>query len=64
MSRPRPVALRDRATNRFLASGAEWSHDPRRALVVDESEAVSLVARFACEPEAVELVDPAERAVA
>ena len=64
MSPSRPVTLRDRATNRYLASGAEWSSDVRRALVVDRAEAASLVARFACEPEAVELVDPAERAVA
>lgn len=64
MSPSRPVTLRDRATNRYLASGAEWSPDARRALVVERDEALTLLARFACEPEAVELVDPAERAVA
>jgi hypothetical protein len=64
MSRPRPVALHDRATNRYLVSGAEWSLDVTRALVVDEAEAVELLRRFACEPAAVELVDADERAVA
>ena len=64
MTRPCPVALRDRATNRFLSSGAEWSHDATRALVVERDEAVALLQRFACEPDGVELVDVAERAVA
>ena len=64
MSRPCPVALRDRATNRYLVSGAEWSPDVRLALVVEEAVAQELVRRFACEAEAVELVDAAERAVA
>ena len=64
MSRPRSVTLRDRATNRYLASGAEWSPDVADALVVDHGEAVELVRRFACEPSSVELVDADERAVA
>jgi len=64
MFRPRPVALRDRATNRYLASGAEWSPDVTRALVVEEAEALELVRRFACEPAAVELVETDHRAVA
>jgi hypothetical protein len=64
MSRPRPVTLRDRATNRYLASGAEWSPDVRRALVVERDEAAELVRRFACEPSAVELVEADQRAVA
>ena len=64
MTRPRPVSLRDRATNRYLSEGAEWSLDVARALVVERDEALGLLRRFACEPEAVELVDAAERAVA
>jgi hypothetical protein len=64
MTRPCPVALRDRATNRYLSSGAEWSPDARDALVLDRDDAVALLGRFACEPQAIELVDAAERAVA
>ena len=58
------LLLRDRATNRYLVSGAEWSLDERRALAVDADEAAAIVARFACEPDAIELVDAAEPAVA
>jgi hypothetical protein len=64
MTRSCTVTLRDRATNRYLASGAEWSADVARALVVDRAEAVELVRRFACEPSAIELVAADERAVA
>jgi hypothetical protein len=64
MSPPRPVTLRDRATNRYLASGAEWSPDATRALVVERAEAAELVRRFACEPWALELVETDQRAVA
>jgi hypothetical protein len=64
VTRPCPVSLRDRATNRYLSSGAEWSADVDDALVVDRDEALALLARFACEPEAIDLVDAPELAVA
>ena len=58
------LLLRERATNRYLVSGAEWSLDERRALVVDAAEAKVFLSRFACEADAIELVDAAEPAVA
>jgi hypothetical protein len=50
------VALRDRASGCFLADGATWSSRVERALVLDRDEARELVRRFACEPDAIELV--------
>jgi hypothetical protein len=64
MTRPCPVSLRDRATSRYLSPGAEWSLDAARAIVLERDDALALLRRFACEPEAIDLVDAAERAVA
>ena len=50
------VAVRDRASGRYLATGASWSADAADALLLDELEAVELLARFACEPDGMELV--------
>ena len=50
------VAMRDRATGRFLAAGAWWTDDEHLAVVVDAEEAQAVVRRFACEPGAIELV--------
>ena len=63
---PTVVALRDRASGRFLAAGPSWSEDPAEALLVDERAAADLVRRFVCEAGAVELVAPVDagRAVA
>ena len=58
------MLLRDRATNRYFVSGAEWSLDVRCALVLEPDDALALVERFSCEPEAVELVDPADAELA
>ena len=55
------VAVRERASGRFLATGAAWTDDERRALVIDEAEATALVRRFACERDAIELVALGER---
>ena len=63
---PTVVALRDRASGRFLAVGPSWSDDPSEALLLDERAAADVVRRFACEPEGVEVVAPVDagRAVA
>ena len=53
---PPVVAVRDRASGRYLASGSSWSIEPEAALLLDEAEARTLLGRFACEPEAIELV--------
>ena len=50
------VALRDRASGRFLAPGAWWTDDDQLAVIVDAEEAEAVVRRFACEPDAIELV--------
>lgn len=50
------VALRERSSGRYLATGATWSADVVDAIVLEELEAREVVRRFACEPEAVELV--------
>ena len=57
------VAVRDRASGSYLASGASWTPNAAHALVLDESVARALVARFACEPDAVELVDASSLSV-
>lgn len=54
------VALRDRASGRYLALGTRWSAEPADALLLDESEARAAVRRYACEPEAIELVAAGE----
>lgn len=50
------VAVRDRASGRFLSAAAQWSDDLADALVLDAREAALWVRRFACEPQAVEVV--------
>ena len=67
MSEPtlrRGVAVRDRASGRYLGVGPRWSDDPTDALVLDEAEAVEIGRRFLCEPVAIELVTVERRAVA
>ena len=54
------VALRDRASGRYLGDGLQWSADAADALLLDRVEAASVVRRFACEPEALELVPAGE----
>jgi hypothetical protein len=54
------VALRDRASGRYLGAGTIWCDDADGALVLDELEAAAVVRRFACEPEALELVPAQE----
>jgi hypothetical protein len=54
------VALRDRASGRYLGQGAQWSADADGALLLDEVEAAGVVRRFACEPGALELVPTGE----
>jgi hypothetical protein len=61
---PTPVALRDRASGRYLATGATWTDDAGDAVVVDRVEAERIVVRFSCEPDAVEVVPAPQRAVA
>jgi hypothetical protein len=51
------VFVRERSSGRYLVAGWCWSHDRAHALALDESTARSLVARFACERGAVELVE-------
>ena len=53
---PDAVALRDRASGRFLASGGVWTTDESEALRLDEREAADVLRRFACEPHALDLV--------
>ena len=58
------VALRDRATRHFLVAGAGWAAGEGHPLVLERDHAVELVRRFACEPDAVELVDVDDLAAA
>jgi hypothetical protein len=51
------VFVRERGSGRYLVAGWCWSDDRALALVLDEEAARALVARFACEPGAVELVE-------
>ena len=53
------VAVRDRASGRYLVAGPGWSARPSEALLLDEQEARGTIARFSCEPDAVELVPAA-----
>lgn len=53
---PTSVAIRDRASGRFLAVGAAWTSDEDGALVLGVEEAAEAVRRLACEAEALELV--------
>lgn len=50
------VAVRDRASGRYLSVGATWSPDIGDALVLDPDDARRFVRRFACEVDAFELV--------
>jgi hypothetical protein len=50
------VAVRDRASGRYLGAGATWTADADGALVLGRDEARALIGRFACEPDALELV--------
>ena len=53
---PAAVALRDRASGRFLASGAAWTTDEAQALRLAEHEAADVRRRFVCERDGVDLV--------
>ena len=55
-SSPTAVAVRQRASGRFLAVGATWTADEGEALVLDLRDAASVIARFVCEPDAVDVV--------
>ena len=57
---PQIVALRDRASGRYLGAGAAWCAHAGDALRLEEAEAIDVVRRFACEPHAIELV-PVDR---
>jgi hypothetical protein len=61
---PTAVALRDRASGRYLVESAAWSDDERDALLLDPTEAERIVVRFSCEPHAIEVVPAPQRAVA
>lgn len=63
---PAVVAVRDRATGRYLALGAAWTDDAAEALHLGPDAAATVVVRFACEPAALEVVavEDACRAVA
>ena len=50
------VAVRDRASGRYLAAGAWWTDDEQLAVIVDAEDAKAVVRRFACESGAIELV--------
>ena len=54
------VALRDRVSGRYLGAGTSWSDDPADALRLDAVEAAAVARRFACEPQALELVPASE----
>lgn len=56
------VALRDRASGRFLVVGAMFTGDAEDALLLDATEASDVLRRFACEPSAVEVVGADELA--
>lgn len=50
------VAVRERASGRFLAAGAVWTEQQDQALVLEPREAAGIVRRFACEPDGIEVV--------
>ena len=50
------VAVRDRASGRYLSMGMTWSPDAGDAVLLDPDEARRFVRRFACEGDAIELV--------
>ena len=56
---PPVVAVRDRASGRYLAAGATWTTRADAALVLEAAEAQAVIRRFACEPDGVELVTAA-----
>ena len=48
--------VRERSSGRYLVAGWCWSLDRAHALALDEPTARALVARFACETGAIEVV--------